>query len=176
MIKNKIGGSIPITVRYLESIIRMSESFARMHIRDFVRQDDIDQAIAVTIKSFISAQKYSVKKTLSKVFDKYITVDRDNFELLLHILSEIEKETIRYMYYRSDSIPEKIELDMEDFEARVCFNFFNLRPVNSASMILNLFMDLSSFAAVLLVTRRIVKLLIHTVNKEFYFWAASKAL
>jgi DNA replication licensing factor MCM2 len=99
----------------------MSEAFARMHLRDFVRQDDIDQAIAVTIRSFISAQKYSVKKSLTKVFDKYLSVDRDNFELLLHLLSELEKELMRFNYFRNDVMPDVIEIDIEDFESRVCF-------------------------------------------------------
>jgi DNA replication licensing factor MCM2 len=124
--ESMMGGSIPITVRYLESIIRMSESFARMHLRDFVRQDDIDQAIAVTIRSFISAQKYSVKKSLSKVFDKYLAVDRDNFELLLHILSELEKEVLRYIYFKSDVMPDSVELDLDDFENRVRILFLSI--------------------------------------------------
>ena len=99
----------------------MSEAFARMHLRDFVRQDDIDQAISVTIRSFISAQKYSVKKSLTKVFDKYLSVDKDHFELLLHLLSELEKELMRFNYFRNDVMPDVIEMDIEDFESRVCF-------------------------------------------------------
>ena len=35
-------GSIPITVRHIESIIRMAEANARMHLRDFVRDDDVN--------------------------------------------------------------------------------------------------------------------------------------
>jgi DNA replication licensing factor MCM2 len=73
----------------------------------------------VTIRSFISAQKYSVKKSLSKVFDKYLSVDRDNFELLLHILSELEKEVLRYNYFKSDVMPDSVVMDLDDFENRV---------------------------------------------------------
>ncbi|KAJ3206732.1 MCM DNA helicase complex subunit [Dinochytrium kinnereticum] len=61
------NGGIPITVRYLESMIRMSEAFARMHLRDYVRQDDVEKAIAVMIRSFVQAQKSSVTKSLKKV-------------------------------------------------------------------------------------------------------------
>lgn len=64
---NKAGGSIPITVRHLESMIRMSEAHARMHLREYVRSDDVNMAIQTTVDSFISAQKYSVMKTLRKV-------------------------------------------------------------------------------------------------------------
>lgn len=61
------SGSIPITVRHLESMIRMSEAHAKMHLREYVRSDDVDVAIQVTLDSFISAQKYSVMKSLRKV-------------------------------------------------------------------------------------------------------------
>jgi DNA replication licensing factor MCM2 len=60
-------GSYPITVRHLESMIRMAEASAKMHLRDYVRRDDIDLAIRATIESFVSAQKMSVKKSLERV-------------------------------------------------------------------------------------------------------------
>jgi DNA replication licensing factor MCM2 len=113
------GASVPITVRYLESIIRMAEAFARMHLRDVVRQDDIDHAISVTIGSFISAQKQTVQQSLRKVFDKYIVKQRDNFELLTHVISEIERETLRFNYYQRDEMPSKVEFDIEELEIRV---------------------------------------------------------
>ncbi len=37
--------SMPIAVRHLESIIRMSEAHARMHLREYINSDDIDTAI-----------------------------------------------------------------------------------------------------------------------------------
>ena len=60
-------GSFPITVRHLESMIRMSEASAKMALREYVRGDDIDLAIQVTVGSFVSAQKMSIKKTLERV-------------------------------------------------------------------------------------------------------------
>lgn len=59
--------SVPITVRHLESMIRMAEASARMALREYVRADDIDLAISVAIGSFVSAQKMSIKKTLERV-------------------------------------------------------------------------------------------------------------
>ena len=61
------AGSIPITVRHVESIVRMSEAHARMHLRDAVRSDDIDMAIRIALESFISAQRHSVTSHLKKV-------------------------------------------------------------------------------------------------------------
>ena len=60
-------GSFPITVRHLESMIRMAEASAKMHLREYVRADDIDLAISVMVGSFVSAQKTSVKRTLERV-------------------------------------------------------------------------------------------------------------
>ena len=60
-------GSYPITVRHLESVIRMAEASAKMALREYVRADDIDLAIEVTVGSFVSAQKMSIKRTLERV-------------------------------------------------------------------------------------------------------------
>lgn len=60
-------GSFPITVRHLESMIRMAEASAKMHLREYVRSDDIDLAIQVAVGSFVNAQKMSIKKTLERV-------------------------------------------------------------------------------------------------------------
>ena len=70
------SGSIPITVRHIESIVRMSEAHAKMHLRDYVRSDDIDLAIRVMLESFIQSQKYSVMNHLKKAFAKYISYKR----------------------------------------------------------------------------------------------------
>lgn len=65
--ESMVTGSYPITVRHLESMIRMSEASARMALREYVRSDDIDLAIEVAVGSFVSAQKMSIKKTLQRV-------------------------------------------------------------------------------------------------------------
>lgn len=102
----------------------MAEAFARMHLRDNVRQDDIDHAIAVTIKSFISAQKHSVKASLSKVFDKYISIEKDDFELLHHLCSELQQEIIRFNFYQRDTMLSEVSFDIDDLAVRVRFDLF----------------------------------------------------
>lgn len=112
--QSMISGGIPITVRYLESIVRMSEAYARMHLRDIVRQEDIDRAIAVMIRSFITAQKQSVKKTLEKTFNKYISKEKDRDELLSHILGELVQENVQYNFFKHDQMPEIVQIDVVD--------------------------------------------------------------
>lgn len=61
------GQGVPIAVRHIESMIRMSEAHARMHLRQHVIQEDVDMAIRVMLDSFISTQKFGVQKALQKV-------------------------------------------------------------------------------------------------------------
>ncbi|CAL5338053.1 unnamed protein product [Camellia sinensis] len=60
------GQGVPIAVRHIESMIRMSEAHARMHLRQHVTQVDVDMAIRVLLDSFISTQKFGVQKALQK--------------------------------------------------------------------------------------------------------------
>uniref|UniRef100_A0A8C6E899 DNA replication licensing factor MCM2 n=1 Tax=Moschus moschiferus TaxID=68415 RepID=A0A8C6E899_MOSMO len=60
-------GSIPITVRHIESMIRMAEAHARMHLRDYVMEDDVNMAIRVMLESFVDTQKFSVMRGMRKV-------------------------------------------------------------------------------------------------------------
>lgn len=64
-------GSFPITVRHLESIIRIAEAFAKMRLSDFVSQSDLNRSIKVSIDSFVGAQKITVRRQLQKSFMKY---------------------------------------------------------------------------------------------------------
>ena len=79
-------GGIPIAVRHIESIMRMSEANARMHLRDFVRDDDVDMAIRIMLDSFIKAQKYQVMRPLRRKFRRYLVFKKQNNVLLMHIL------------------------------------------------------------------------------------------
>lgn len=60
-------GSLPITVRHIESVIRMSEAHARMHLREAVQDVDVNMAIRMMLESFIEAQKFSVMKKMRAV-------------------------------------------------------------------------------------------------------------
>lgn len=65
--ESMLTGSIPITVRHIESIIRCAEAHARMCLRDVVGEADVNVAIQTTLESFIATQKHSVQKTIAKV-------------------------------------------------------------------------------------------------------------
>ena len=85
---------ISIGARHIESIIRMAEANARMHLREIVRDDDVDMAISVMLESFIQSQKFSISRMIKKRFASYITYREDVNSLLLHLLGKLEKEQV----------------------------------------------------------------------------------
>lgn len=142
-------GSFPITVRHLESMIRMAEASARMSLREYVRADDIDLAISVAVESFVNAQKMSIKKTLQRVriplsfrhpqlplvfdrggtllnlrtlqgFRKYLTQARDHEELLSFLLGQIVKERARFFQLQRHQQPELVTVNTSELDERVC--------------------------------------------------------
>jgi DNA replication licensing factor MCM2 len=51
--ESNVVGGIPIAVRHIESVLRMSEAYAKIHLRDHVRSEDIDFAIRMLLESFL---------------------------------------------------------------------------------------------------------------------------
>lgn len=66
---------MPIGVRHLESILRIAEASARMHLRTYVRETDVNTAISVIVRSFIDAQKLSVAKALRAVCEFFMFIN-----------------------------------------------------------------------------------------------------
>ncbi|GMK57347.1 hypothetical protein CspeluHIS016_0401810 [Cutaneotrichosporon spelunceum] len=128
-------GSFPITVRHLESMIRMSEASAKMHLREFVRSDDIDLAIRVTVGSFVNAQKISIKKSLQRGFRKYITATGDSDELLNFLLGQMVKERVQLYGNVHGEMPPKVEVKVSQLEARArTVDVYDVRPYLSSAL------------------------------------------
>merc|ERR1712128_27597 len=85
-------GSIPITVRHIESMIRIAESHAKMHLREFVSEDDVNMAMRVMLESFIDTQKYSVMKNMKKNFSKYLSYMRNRYGTDQEVVEINEKD------------------------------------------------------------------------------------
>ncbi|EYU26049.1 hypothetical protein ABFS82_11G083000 [Erythranthe guttata] len=90
------GQGIPIAVRHIESMIRMSEAHARMHLRQHVTQEDVDMAIRVLLDSFISTQKFGVQKALHKSFKRYMIFKKDFNAIVLHLLRGLVKDSMHF--------------------------------------------------------------------------------
>ena len=120
------SGGIPIAVRHIESIMRMSEAHARMHLRTFVREDDIDAAISIMLTSFIDSQKFSVRRALRKGFKKYISTENDKTFLILHALGQLVKQNATYLRMRNED-SENVSVFMDELEQKAKdMNIFDL--------------------------------------------------
>jgi DNA replication licensing factor MCM2 len=126
------GGGLPLGVRHIEAIIRLAEAHAKMHLRDFVRADDVDMAIRVTLESFISAQKTAVARNLRSHFRKYITYKRDNNELIFFLLQNLVREQANYLKIRYGvEAPSSIEIAADELVGRA--REFDLSPAELAA-------------------------------------------
>lgn len=110
------SGGIAITVRHIESLLRIAEANARMHLRDHVREDDIDVAINMLLESFLQSQKHAVARQLGRRFSKYLRRINEEGDLLFHLLNKLFRDTIRMQQYRIN-IDLSLALSMAETEA-----------------------------------------------------------
>eukprot|EP00897_Mesotaenium_endlicherianum_P009211 jgi/Mesen1/8318/ME000457S07522 len=118
------------------SMIRMSEAHARMHLRPYVNEDDVDMAIRVLLESFVSTQKFGVQKALSKTFKKFMTFKKDFNELLLHLLRQLVKDALTVDAHINPRSRERggaplaaVEVRVDDLEAKAReYNIVDLQP------------------------------------------------
>lgn len=128
-------GSVPITVRHVESMLRMAEANAKMHLRQFATEDDINMAIRVTLEAFVSTQKHSVTKSMKRTFKGYLSYKKDNNELLLHLLNNLAKEAAAYMRNRYGSSEELVEINERDLTDKArTINIQNIQPFLNSEM------------------------------------------
>ena len=114
-------GSVPITVRHIESMIRIAEANAKMHLREFVSEDDVNMAIRVMLESFIDTQKFSVMKQMRRNFARYLSYKRDNNELLLFILRQLTQDTASFLRSRYGTEQDVVEISEADLLEKVTF-------------------------------------------------------
>lgn len=112
--------SIPITARHIESIIRCAESCAKMHLRNYVSNDDVRTAIKVTLESFISTQRHMVRKNMEQLFSGHLHYNRNSAELLLNILRGmvVEEQAIMKEKFGQDTPVDVVEIDEIAFKDR----------------------------------------------------------
>lgn len=114
-------GSLPITVRHIESIIRMSEAHARLHLREYVQEEDVNMAVRMMLESFVETQKYSVMKTMRQVFQRYLLFKKDHSELLFYILRQLAQDQLTFQRGTNELEALSIEIDEKDLADKVRF-------------------------------------------------------
>jgi DNA replication licensing factor MCM2 len=112
-------GGIPITVRHMESIIRLSEAHARIYLRDFVANDDVNAAIALFLRCFLNSQKYRLRQELEQEFRKFLDADVEPLHLLHHKLRHLVHQARVWERRVSGIEPTTVEVATGEFEAQV---------------------------------------------------------
>ncbi|XP_021890823.1 DNA replication licensing factor MCM2 [Carica papaya] len=153
------GQGVPIAVRHIESMIRMSEAHARMHLRQHIIEEDVDMAIRVLLDSFISTQKFGVQKALRKSFRHYITYKKDYNGLLLRLLKELIKNALKFEEIVSGSTSglSKIEVKIEDLQMKAQeYEITDLKPFFSSTEFSGVSFELDQERRVIRCPRRLI--------------------
>lgn len=109
--------SIPITARHIESIIRCSESFAKMHLRNQVTYDDVQAAIKVILESFISTQNYQNRRSMEQIFAYSLNYKRSSTDIMMNVLKAMVLEQQQILKQKTDEINEVV-VEERDFRDR----------------------------------------------------------
>eukprot|EP01071_Lankesteria_metandrocarpae_P005353 Lankesteria_metandrocarpae@DN3967_c0_g1_i4.p1 len=96
-------GGIPMTVRHLESMIRMATANAKIRLSRYVEKRDFDFAISTMLESFIQSQKYAVAVNLSRRFGRYRALASTPFEFLETLTIEILSRKGRSSFMRESA-------------------------------------------------------------------------
>ncbi|KAM0674792.1 minichromosome maintenance protein 5 [Gurleya vavrai] len=95
---------IPITVRQLESLIRLSESNARMHLREIVNDEDVFEAIRIFSNSTVHAANQgnsreilSVSEKIKKIVNSIIGVSYEKMKSEVDASDEIFGRAVEYL-------------------------------------------------------------------------------
>uniref|UniRef100_A0A7E4VX11 DNA replication licensing factor MCM2 n=1 Tax=Panagrellus redivivus TaxID=6233 RepID=A0A7E4VX11_PANRE len=125
-------GSVVVTVRHVESMIRMSEAHAKMHLRNYVTDEDVSAAIRIALECFIQTQKASIMRQMRKTFSRQLTFKKDNSELLLFLLKQLVRDQLQYEQSRKNVTVtdlDKVSISEDDFKAKAKqLNIDNLQP------------------------------------------------
>lgn len=110
-------GGIAITVRHMESVIRLSEAHARLHLRDYVRDEDVMAAISLFLKCYIQTQKYSMRKAMEKRFQRYLEAETEALPLIQHHIHIAVQSARQFERHMSGGIePTTVRIEVAEIE------------------------------------------------------------
>ncbi|KAL8427523.1 hypothetical protein ACSSS7_007677 [Eimeria intestinalis] len=89
------SGGLPLTLRHVESLLRISEANAKMRLSPTVSLMDVEFAIAAILSSFLSAQKFAVQQRLSKEFARYTALATGGWATLAALLRRLLQQRLQ---------------------------------------------------------------------------------
>ncbi|KAK1939566.1 putative DNA replication licensing factor MCM2 [Babesia divergens] len=102
--KTAFGGGYPLTLRHIESVIRIAEANAKMRLSNNMNSHDVDMAIATLLESYISSQRHSIACKLSREFSRYRTLFEGDDHVLVQILRSALQAQIERNLRRRDAM------------------------------------------------------------------------
>lgn len=114
------SGGAPMTVRHIDGMVRLAEANAKLELRNFVTSQDVDNAIALMLESFIQSQKHSVAEEMRVKFRKYIKQSVPEHDLIhaqVH-RSLHEREQAERLRRPENAAPEDVEVSITLADAR----------------------------------------------------------
>lgn len=110
-------GGVAITVRHMESVIRLSEAHARLYLRDFVRDEDVTAAISLFLRCFIQTQKYSMRKAMEKRFRRYLEAEGEALPLIQHHIHTAVQAARHFERHMSGGVePTRVRVEVAEIE------------------------------------------------------------
>merc|ERR1719387_2146560 len=111
------SGGAPMTVRHVDAMVRLAEANAKLELRAYVTQADVDNAIGLMLESFIQSQKHQVAEELRVKFRKYIkkaTSEADLAHSMIHRLfhDREQQERLRNPGVAQESMEVGIEMSV----------------------------------------------------------------
>ncbi len=105
--RRKSAGSLTITARQLEAIIRLSEASARSRLSDTVDTMDVELAISLVERFLVSfATDESGKVDIDMITTKVSSVDRGKIGIIFGVMGEIADD---YGRVREETLIEKLK-------------------------------------------------------------------
>ncbi|KAF7134331.1 hypothetical protein RHSIM_Rhsim08G0136200 [Rhododendron simsii] len=135
------GQGVPIAVRHIESMIRMSEILKHMHgctSRQHVTQVDVDMAMDHSFMNLLS-RICSLLGILLQSFKKYLTFKKDFNELILHLLRGLMKDPLHFEEIISGSTLNlsHIDVKLEELQSKALdYEITDLKPFFSSTLFL----------------------------------------
>merc|ERR1719473_168515 len=115
----QVHGGNPMTVRHIESMIRIAQSSARMELRDFVSAKDVDNAIGIMLESFVQSQKHQAAEEIRRKFRRYVDRSVEQTELLRDLLAKLFDRKERDLLMRrgdEGAEPEELFVDLAQLQ------------------------------------------------------------
>eukprot|EP01062_Namystynia_karyoxenos_P032877 TRINITY_DN24210_c0_g1_i1.p1 TRINITY_DN24210_c0_g1~~TRINITY_DN24210_c0_g1_i1.p1 ORF type:complete len:1016 (+),score=331.04 TRINITY_DN24210_c0_g1_i1:111-3050(+) len=112
----KYESGVKIVVRHLESMIRLSEAYARMRLSEWVQKEDVDRAIALFLNCFLQTLTSKRQKELKQRYAKFLVPQGQHEAVLLHALDTLAEEKRRMLLLKFGSAHNMdISVHYDDF-------------------------------------------------------------